>query len=55
MCENNMENGNVRSETNAIFVKKEIKQFVLRKVERFIGELWEEEFFIIEDMKILVI
>lgn len=55
MCENNMENESVRSEMNAIFVKKENKQFVLRNVERFIGELWEEEFFIIEDMKILII
>lgn len=49
-----MENENVRSETNASFVKKEIKKYVLRNVERFIGELWEEEFFIIEDMKILI-
>lgn len=52
MCENNMENENVRSETNATFVKKEIKQSVLRNAERLTGESWEEELFTTEDMKI---
>lgn len=52
MCENNMENGNVRSETNVTFVKKEIKQSVLRNAERFTGESWEEELFTTEDIKI---